>query len=151
VWANRQLQTFMGKAPSPSSAQMCSFRSAGSYQSTRSFRPVECNAVGVCRCLRKVVRFQFFTAVTEDCPSSRLLGCDSLAIVRPDVSEERIASIIKVTLFSDLRTTLAVSSNRSTLRSFTRATRRHVPEDGVIHSHHRETHKSYIGLTDWAL
>jgi hypothetical protein len=32
-----------------------------------------------------------------------------------------------------------------------RATRHHIPEDGMLHSHHRENFKSYIALTDWAL
>jgi hypothetical protein len=29
----------------------------------------------------------------------------------------------------------------------TRATRRNFPEDGILHRHCRETHKSYIALT----
>jgi hypothetical protein len=32
----------------------------------------------------------------------------------------------------------------------TRATRRHIPEDGIPHSHGREDFKSYIALTGWA-
>jgi hypothetical protein len=39
-----------------------------------------------------------------------------VALVRTDVSEERSASFIKVTRISELGTTLAVTSNRSTLR-----------------------------------
>jgi hypothetical protein len=39
-----------------------------------------------------------------------------VALVKADVSEELIASIISVTRISELRTTLAVTSNRSTLR-----------------------------------
>jgi hypothetical protein len=39
----------------------------------------------------------------------------SEALVRTDVSEEGIASIIRVTRIGELRTTLAVTSNRSTL------------------------------------
>jgi hypothetical protein len=27
----------------------------------------------------------------------------------------------------------------------------YIPEDGILHSHRRESHKSYIALTDWAL
>jgi hypothetical protein len=41
-----------------------------------------------------------------------------VALVRTDVSEERIASIIRVTRIGELETTLAVTSNRSTLREF---------------------------------
>jgi hypothetical protein len=32
-----------------------------------------------------------------------------------------------------------------------RATRRHVPEDGILHSHCREDLKSYVALTGWTL
>jgi hypothetical protein len=32
-----------------------------------------------------------------------------------------------------------------------RATRHHVREDGILHSHRRENFKSYIALTGWAL
>jgi hypothetical protein len=39
-----------------------------------------------------------------------------MALVRTDVSEERMASIIGVKRISELRTTLAVTSNGSTLR-----------------------------------
>jgi hypothetical protein len=33
----------------------------------------------------------------------------------------------------------------------TRATRHHIPEDSILHSHHRENLKSYIALTGWTL
>jgi hypothetical protein len=33
----------------------------------------------------------------------------------------------------------------------TTAIRRHIPEDGILHSHRRENHKSYIALTGWTL
>jgi hypothetical protein len=33
----------------------------------------------------------------------------------------------------------------------TRATRHHIPEDGVLHSHCRENLKFYIALTGWTL
>jgi hypothetical protein len=39
-----------------------------------------------------------------------------VAIVRTDVSKERIASIMRVTRIGKLGTTLEVTSNRSTLR-----------------------------------
>jgi hypothetical protein len=39
------------------------------------------------------------------------------AVLRTDVSEERIASIIRVTRMGEIGTALAVTSNRSTLRS----------------------------------
>jgi hypothetical protein len=72
------------------------------------------------------------------------------ALVRADVSKELSACIIRVTRISELGTTLAVTSNRRTLRRttpsdpddggdnfllrsvLTRATRRNIPEDGII-------------------
>jgi hypothetical protein len=39
-----------------------------------------------------------------------------VAFVRTDVTEEPIASIIRMTRIGELRTTLAVTSNRGTLR-----------------------------------
>jgi phospholipid N-methyltransferase len=33
----------------------------------------------------------------------------------------------------------------------TTATRRHIPEEGILHSHRRENLKSYILLTGWDL
>jgi hypothetical protein len=48
-------------------------------------------------------------------PSSAMLR--RVALVRTEVSEERIASIIKMKRIGELGTTLAVTTNRSTLRS----------------------------------
>jgi hypothetical protein len=33
----------------------------------------------------------------------------------------------------------------------TKATRHHIPEDGILHSHRRENLKPYIPLTGWTL
>jgi hypothetical protein len=54
------------------------------------------------------VRFEVFMAVTMKNVLFRV------ALVKPDVSEERIASIIRVTRIGELGLTLAVSSNRRT-------------------------------------
>jgi hypothetical protein len=56
-----------------------------------------------------------------------------VALVRTDFSVEGIASIIRVTRIDELVATLAVTSNRSTLKT---ATRRNIPEDGIPYSHH---------------
>jgi hypothetical protein len=86
-----------------------------------------------------------------------------------------------VTRIGELGTTLAVTSNRRTLplvflvragvvpsspilvtlmketlsssetSVLTRATRRNIPQDGILHSHCRENLKSYIALTGWTL
>jgi hypothetical protein len=80
-------------------------------------------------------------------PSSGMLR--RVALVRTDVSEERSASIIWGTRIGDVGTMLAVTSNRRKLRSsetsvLTRATRRNIPEDDILHSHRRENLKFYI-------
>jgi hypothetical protein len=66
-----------------------------------------------------------------------------MALVTADVSEELSASIIRFRRIDELGTTLAVTSNRLRLRRNTKATRRNIPEDGILHSHRRENLKSY--------
>jgi hypothetical protein len=58
-----------------------------------------------------------------------------VALVRTDVSEERSAPFIRATRIGELS-----SSETSVL---TRATRRYIPEDAILHSHRRENLKSY--------
>jgi hypothetical protein len=100
-----------------------------------------------------------------------------VALVRTNFSEELSAPFIRVTRIGELGTTLAVTSNRCTLRVtasvvpssqilvtlmkealgssersvLTRTTRRNIPEDTILHSHCRENPKSYIALTGWTL
>jgi hypothetical protein len=103
----------------------------------------------------------------------RLLGCyvRRVALVRTEVSEELSASIIRVIILR-----LCISSQRASLDSYgyvpglpilvtlmmealsssetsvlTRATRRNIPEDAILHSHRRENLKSYMALTGWTL
>jgi hypothetical protein len=70
-----------------------------------------------------------------------------VALVRTDVSKELSASFIRVIRIGELGTTLAVTSNRRTMRRNTRSTRRNVPEDTILHSHRSENLKSYIYIT----
>jgi hypothetical protein len=80
-----------------------------------------------------------------------------VARVRTDVSEERSASFIKVTWIGELGTTLAVTRHCSPILDtlmmaaiistetsmHTRATRRYIPEDAILHIHRRESLKFY--------
>jgi hypothetical protein len=74
-----------------------------------------------------------------------------VALLRTDVLEELSVSFIRVTRIGELEKTLAITSNRRTLRrntsSFetsvlTRATRHIIPDDAMLHSHRRENLKS---------
>jgi hypothetical protein len=69
-----------------------------------------------------------------------------MALLRTDVSEEHSAFFIRVTRIGEQGTTLmkeALSSSETSV--LTRATRRKIPKDTILHSHRRENVKSYKG------
>jgi hypothetical protein len=81
-----------------------------------------------------------------------------VALIRTEVSEELSACIIRVTRIGELGTLanvilmmVALSSSETSV--LTRATRRNIPEDAILHSHRREnlishTTKSMISYID---
>jgi hypothetical protein len=98
----------------------------------------------------------------------RLLGCYAVRLVGIDVSEERIASIIRLTKINELflcsgfrllvtanvvpsspiLVTMMIAAIRSSETSvLTRATWRNIPEDGILHSRRLENLKRFIILT----
>jgi hypothetical protein len=87
-----------------------------------------------------------------------------VALARTDASDERITSIIRLTIIGEapyaLRlpfstkvvpsSTILVTMIMEAIQSFetsvrTKATRRHIARDGILYSHRLENLKSYIG------
>jgi hypothetical protein len=97
-----------------------------------------------------------------------------VALIRTDVSKELSASFIRVTsslahlvYLCSVRRLIVTASvipsspilvilmkealNSSKTLVLTSATRRNIPQDGILHSHRRENFKSYIAVTGWTL
>jgi hypothetical protein len=66
-----------------------------------------------------------------------------VALVRTDILEDLSASFIRMSRIGELGTTIAVTSNRRTLR---RNTNGNIPEDAILYSHRREHFKSYTEI-----
>jgi hypothetical protein len=67
-------------------------------------------------------------------------------------SVRRLLVTASVVRSSPILVTLMKEAIRSSETSvLTRATRRNIPEDGIVHSHRRENLKSYTALTGWTL
>jgi hypothetical protein len=92
-----------------------------------------------------------------------------VALVRTDVAKELSVFIIGVTSIDELRsvrrllapanvptspntvTVMMEALRKSETSVLTKATRRNIREDGILHSHRSENLKSYIALTGWSL
>jgi hypothetical protein len=67
-------------------------------------------------------------------------------------SVRRLLVTAKVVPSSMILVTLRMDALRFSETSLlTRATKRNITEDGIIHSHRRENLKMYIALTGWSL
>jgi hypothetical protein len=76
---------------------------------------------------------------------SRVSAVDIRSVRRLLVTASVVpSSPILVTLMKE-----ALSSSETSV--LTRASRRNIPEDGILHSHSSENLKSYIALTGWTL
>jgi hypothetical protein len=89
-----------------------------------------------------------------------------VGLVRTDVSEDRIVSIIGLKIIGQLELIVTANDVLSSLilitlmmvairspekSSLTGSTWCNIPGDGNLHSHRRENIKSYIALTGWTL
>jgi hypothetical protein len=63
----------------------------------------------------------------------------SVALVRTDVLEELLVTLMKEVLSSSETSVLIT------------ATQRNISEDAILYSHHHENLKPYIALTGWTL
>jgi hypothetical protein len=59
----------------------------------------------------------------------------------------RIEAVLRSLIVFNMKTEESSSETSVIIRT----TQRHIPEDGIFHSHRRENLKSYIALTGWGL
>jgi hypothetical protein len=104
--------------------------------------------------------FQWPTQI-EEC---RPLGCDACKSRRFGGMNQRARNNVSsnyqfqlLVIVNDLPSSLILFTLKmeatfpSVTSVLTRATWRHIPEDGILHSHRRENLKSYITLTGWSM
>jgi hypothetical protein len=86
-----------------------------------------------------------------------LLGCDAVWFLQEPTFRGNVwpqqqligtANVSNALILCTLMMEVILFSETSVL---TRATRRNITEDGILHSHRRANLKSYIALTGWAL
>jgi hypothetical protein len=78
----------------------------------------------------------------------------TLAVTASVVSSSTRLLVVRASVvhISTILVTLMMETlNSSETSVLTRATRRNIPEDAILHSHYRENLKSYIALTGWTL
>jgi hypothetical protein len=95
--------------------------------------------------LRSVLRLLVTVKVDPNTPilSIQLVFLRSV-LQLPVITNVCSSSPILVTVMME-----AISSSETLV--LTRAARRNIPEDGILHSHRSDNLKYYIALTDWVL
>jgi hypothetical protein len=89
--------------------------------------------------------FRHTLLLDEWCSSGML---DRVALVRTDVSEVTASVVPRSPILATLMKEALLTTETSVL---TRATRRNIPEDGILHSHRRENLKSYTLLLNYSV
>jgi hypothetical protein len=75
----------------------------------------------------------------------------SPSIIRIIKSSQLLVTASVTPVLLTLFTMMMEAIRSSEMSVLTRATRRHIPDDGILHSYHRGNLKSYIARTGWAL
>jgi hypothetical protein len=64
---------------------------------------------------------------------------------------KQLELLVTANIFPILVTLMMEELHTSKTSVLTRATRRHIPVDGILHNHRREYVEPYIALTGWTL